>query len=67
MTIYDIHNLVTTYNLHKNYYFLISGESPSRRVIFDYSSPYLYSNYHTHPSPSEDLFALWFGNNGSGM
>uniref|UniRef100_A0A336LIA7 CSON001332 protein n=1 Tax=Culicoides sonorensis TaxID=179676 RepID=A0A336LIA7_CULSO len=42
----------------------LQNESPSRRVLFDYSSPYLYSNYHT--SPSEDLFALWLGNNGTG-
>ncbi|GAB0093063.1 flocculation protein FLO11-like [Sergentomyia squamirostris] len=41
------------------------AESPSRRVLLDYPSPYLYGNYH-HTSPSEDLVALWFGGNGSG-
>jgi hypothetical protein len=38
-------------------------ESPSRRVLFDYPSPYFYGNY---TSPSEDLVALWFGGNGTG-
>lgn len=40
------------------------GESPSKRLLFDYPSPYLYGNY--HPSPSDDLVALWFGSNGTG-
>lgn len=40
------------------------ADSPSRRVLLDYNSPYLYGNYHT--SPSEDLVALWFGANGTG-
>ncbi|XP_055676675.1 mucin-19 isoform X3 [Lutzomyia longipalpis] len=43
----------------------VQAESPSRRVLLDYPSPYLYGNYH-HTSPSEDLVALWFGGNGSG-
>uniref|UniRef100_A0A1B0CD29 Uncharacterized protein n=1 Tax=Lutzomyia longipalpis TaxID=7200 RepID=A0A1B0CD29_LUTLO len=42
----------------------VQAESPSRRVLLDYPSPYLYGNYH-HTSPSEDLVALWFGGNGS--
>ncbi|CAO1414025.1 unnamed protein product, partial [Diamesa tonsa] len=45
----------------------VQGDSPSRRVLFDYpGSPYLYGNYHHHPSPSDDLVALWFGGNNSG-
>ncbi|XP_055612134.1 uncharacterized protein LOC129758618 [Uranotaenia lowii] len=42
----------------------LQGESPSKRLLFDYPSPYLYGNY--HPSPSDDLVALWFGSNGTG-
>lgn len=44
---------------------MLSAESPSRRVLLDYSSPYLYGNYHT--SPCEDLVALWLGGNGTGQ
>lgn len=42
-----------------------SGDSPSRRLLVDYSSPYLYGNYHT--SPGEDLVALWLETNSSGL
>lgn len=48
-----------------NLFFSDIADSPSRRVLLDYPSPYLYGNYHT--SPSEDLVALWFGGNGTGQ
>lgn len=57
-------NLLTNLTI---FFFLnyFSGDSPSRRVLFDYpGSPYLYGNY--HPSPSEDLVTFWLNSNGSG-
>lgn len=44
--------------------FFPTADSPSRRVLLDYTNPYLYGNYHT--SPSDDLVALWFGGTGTG-
>lgn len=56
-----ITNILLTFSYH---FFYKLAESPSRRVLLDYPSPYLYGNYHT--SPSEDLVALWLGANGTG-
>ncbi|XP_037922838.1 mucin-5AC isoform X3 [Hermetia illucens] len=43
----------------------VQAESPSRRILLDYPSPYLYGN-HYHTSPNDDLVALWFGANSTG-
>lgn len=56
--------IITNILLTFSYHFYKLAESPSRRVLLDYPSPYLYGNYHT--SPSEDLVALWLGANGTG-
>lgn len=38
---------------------------PSRRMLLDYSSPYLYGGSYHGPA-NEDLVTLWFGSNGAG-
>lgn len=53
-----------SFDFFLSFIFYKLAESPSRRVLLDYPSPYLYGNYHT--SPSEDLVALWLGANGTG-
>lgn len=57
-------NWIKLNNKTKTHLYINLGDSPSRRLLLDYPSPYLYGNYHT--SPSEDLVALWFGTNNSG-